>query len=205
LYPLTDTNYCISAQFHHVSFTHITDAKTENMAVTVELDPTLLKQAAGKTVIVTGGANGIGAATAILFNANGANVVIADLEPCRGAATALIDSLASPSKAAFMPMNILDWEQGKRVFKSVVERFGGVDVVIANAAIMETSPVLDIEKVDANGEPHQPLEAYKVIDINIKGTLNSEYIPRLDPLTSSLKPRQHLNSRCTTCDQQAAL
>jgi NAD(P)-dependent dehydrogenase (short-subunit alcohol dehydrogenase family) len=60
----------------------------------------------GKTVIVTGGAGGIGAATAKVFNLHGANVVIADVSSSNEAAQKLIASLPYPEKALFYPVNI---------------------------------------------------------------------------------------------------
>jgi NAD(P)-dependent dehydrogenase (short-subunit alcohol dehydrogenase family) len=140
----------------------------------VHFDPRLLKQAAAKTVIITGGANGIGAATARLYNSHGANVVIADLSSSRRAGDALISSFPNPTSAIFIPVNILDWAQMTNLFKETVRHFGRIDIVVANAGIMETSPVLDENAVDENGNLLESKEAFKVIDINLKGTLNSE-------------------------------
>lgn len=144
------------------------------MPVKVQLDAALLQQAAGKTAIITGGANGIGAATAALYSRHGANVVIADLPLAQPSAEALIPTLTHPDRAMFVPVDILNWEQMKDAFKKGVERFGGIDIAVANAAIMETSPVLDLDAVDDNGELLESREAFKVIDVNIKGTLNSK-------------------------------
>ncbi|KAL2106858.1 hypothetical protein VUR80DRAFT_6111 [Thermomyces stellatus] len=143
------------------------------MPVKVHLDPDLLWQAAGKTVIITGGANGIGAATAALYNRHGASVVIADLPAAQPAADTLIPTLSHPDRAMFVPTNILDWAQMTRLFKQAKERFGPIDIVVANAAIMETAPVLDLDAVNENGELLESQEAFRVIDVNIKGTLNT--------------------------------
>ncbi|KAH8677819.1 dehydrogenase with different specificitie [Xylariales sp. PMI_506] len=143
------------------------------MPVRFELDAQILEGAAGKTVIVTGGANGIGAATVSLYNRLGANVVVADLPSSQSAAEALIRSLPRPESAAFIAVNILDWAQMTGLFKETVRRFGSVDVVVANAGIMETSPVLDEGAVDENGDLLESKEAFRVIDVNLKGTLNT--------------------------------
>jgi NAD(P)-dependent dehydrogenase (short-subunit alcohol dehydrogenase family) len=144
------------------------------MSVYVSLDLNLQDQVSGKTAIITGGANGIGAATAALYNRHGANVVIADLPSSQVSAGALIKTLAWPERSLFVPVDILDWTQMKRIFKQTVERFGHIDVVVANAGIMESSPVLDLEGVDSNGDLHESKEAFKVLDVNIKGTFNSK-------------------------------
>ena len=144
------------------------------MPVKVQLDPETLRQAAGKTVIITGGANGIGAATATLYSRHGANVVIADLPVAHSAADALIATLSHPDQSIFVPVDILDWVQMTNLFKLTKERFGHIDIVVANAAIMETAPILDLDAVDENGDLLESREAFKVIDVNIKGTLNSK-------------------------------
>ncbi|KAH7011199.1 3-hydroxyacyl-CoA dehydrogenase type-2 [Ilyonectria destructans] len=118
-----------------------------------------LSNLAGKTVIVTGAGRGIGASTAALFNLNGANVVLVDLPSAKDAAESLIKSFQHPERSIFVPANILVWE-------------ALVDVVVANAAIMESKPVLDVE-VDEAGDPVESLEAHRVIDVNLKGTMNT--------------------------------
>ncbi|CAK7274527.1 hypothetical protein SEPCBS119000_006218 [Sporothrix epigloea] len=139
----------------------------------IEIDPAVLATAADRTVVITGAAGGIGAATAALANENGANVVIADLPSARAAAEKLIATLAHPDKAIFVPADILHWGDMTNLFKKAVAHFGRVDVVVANAGIMETKPVLDLEAVDDNGDLLESREAFGVIDVNIKGTLNT--------------------------------
>lgn len=142
---------------------------------TVHLDESVLSELEGKTAIVTGGAGGIGGATVRLLNARGANVVIADLARMQNAAEALISSLSASDSIAFQPTNIVDWTQMKKLFQFTVGKFGSVDIVVGNAAVMESASVLDPPDVDPSAEPEEPLEAFRVIDINLKGTLNSEF------------------------------
>lgn len=142
----------------------------------LKIDQSLLTQSTNKTVLITGAARGIGAATAALFNQHGANVVLADLAQFRNAAEDLIKSqLAHPDHAIFVPGNITDWVQLTACFETAVDRFGGIDIVVANAGIMESRPVLDMDLVDANGDLCEDTEAGRVIDVNLKGTLNSTY------------------------------
>ncbi|KAJ1326063.1 3-oxoacyl-[acyl-carrier protein] reductase [Microdochium nivale] len=126
----------------------------------------------GKTVLVTGSARGIGAATAALFNKHGANVVITDLPFLRAPAEELISTLEHSDRAIFLPGSITEWAQLRGVFKQGVARFGRIDVVVANAGIMESNTVLDVE-VDEHGDPLESAEAVKVLDVNLKGTLNT--------------------------------
>ncbi|KAF9884799.1 hypothetical protein FE257_001215 [Aspergillus nanangensis] len=140
----------------------------------IQIDPSLLQNASGKTVLITGGANGIGAAAAALFNAHGANVVISDLESTRQTAETLISSFPRPEASVFIAANILDFTQMTALFRQAAEHFGHpIDTVVANAGIMETHPVLDLDNVDHEGNLRESTEGFRVIDINLKGTLNT--------------------------------
>ncbi|KAH7028969.1 uncharacterized protein B0I36DRAFT_422797 [Microdochium trichocladiopsis] len=138
----------------------------------MQQSPDLLANVQGKTALITGSARGIGAATAALLNKHGANVVITDLPFLRESAEELITTLAHPDKAIFVPGSITDWAQLRNVFKQGVAKFGGIDIVVANAGIMESNTVLDVE-VDEHGDPLESSEAVKVLDVNLKGTLNT--------------------------------
>ncbi len=86
----------------------------------------------GKTAIITGGARGMGAATAALFIAEGANVVVTDILEEEGQATA--DALGE--RAIFVRHDVskeADWED---VIARTLEAFGSVDVLINNAGIV---------------------------------------------------------------------
>ncbi|KAH7124886.1 3-hydroxyacyl-CoA dehydrogenase type-2, partial [Dactylonectria estremocensis] len=134
--------------------------------------PKLLRRLKGTTAIITGSGRGIGAATAALFNKHGANVVITDLPALQEQASSLIESLQHPNKAIFVPASVTEWTELVEVFKAGQKKFGSIDIVVANAAIMESRPVMDID-VDANGDPLESREANKVIDVNLRGALNT--------------------------------
>ncbi|KAL4960110.1 uncharacterized protein BDV14DRAFT_211882 [Aspergillus stella-maris] len=130
-------------------------------------------QLSGKTVIITGGAGGIGAATAKIFNSHGANVVIADVPNAKGLAEKVIANFPHPANAIFTPVDILNWEQMLALFRQTIERFGAIDTVIANAGIMEKTETLDIESTDEKEDLLESTGAFNVIDVNVKGTLNT--------------------------------
>lgn len=137
-----------------------------------------------KTVIVTGGAGGIGAQTIRCFHAHGCNVVIADLAFAKGAAELLIASLPSPERGLFHATDITNWEAMRSLFRVTKEKFGQVDIVIANAGLMESKGFFDFEE-DESGELQEPKEAYKIIDVNLKGSMNSTCFP------CKLSPKAH--------------
>lgn len=94
---------------------------------------------AGKSVIVTGGANGIGESCVRLFVAAGAFVTFADFND-RGAGIA--DELnANGDCCAFVQCDIRSWDQQKVMFETAKSRSpsNSVDIVIANAGISRSS------------------------------------------------------------------
>jgi NAD(P)-dependent dehydrogenase (short-subunit alcohol dehydrogenase family) len=127
---------------------------------------------AQRTVIVTGGAGGIGAQTIRTYYASGYNVVIADLPSSSAVANDLIASLPDPSRAMFQPTDVVDWESMKALFRDTKKQFGQVDIVVANAGLMESKGFFEFEE-DDNGELKENKWGERVIDVNLKGTMNS--------------------------------
>ncbi|KAF9893039.1 hypothetical protein FE257_012450 [Aspergillus nanangensis] len=138
------------------------------------LDASLLHHLTGKTAIVTGGAGGIGTALTKLLLEHGANVVIADLENARPMAETMIMELPDSCRGRvhFVATNIVDWDQMTALFRSAKERFGSIQLVVANAGVMESEPVLDMNQIDEHGNLKESRDFSKVIDINVKGTMN---------------------------------
>ena len=94
----------------------------------------------GKVALVSGGARGIGAATAKLLASEGAVVVLADVLEEEGKATeALITE--SGGKAVFMKLDVTDEENWKDVISATVAAYGKLDVVVNNAGISGRSTV----------------------------------------------------------------
>ncbi len=88
----------------------------------------------GKVAIVTGGAAGIGRATCELFAHEGARRVVADVDVLAGveAAAAIV---AQGGQAAFVRADIAHEADARRLTEETVARFGGVDVLVNNAAV----------------------------------------------------------------------
>jgi 3(or 17)beta-hydroxysteroid dehydrogenase len=95
----------------------------------------------GKVAIVTGGASGMGKADAVLLAAEGAKVVVADLNVVDGQAVA--DSIGE--NAIFLSLNVTDEENWKQVVAQTVETFGRLDILVNNAGMIALGSVVDAD------------------------------------------------------------
>jgi NAD(P)-dependent dehydrogenase (short-subunit alcohol dehydrogenase family) len=109
----------------------------------------------GKTVLITGAARGIGAETARRAAAAGANVALVGLEPEE------LQRVAAQcgSNAAAFECDVTDWQALEHAVEGTVERFGGIDVVMANAGI---APAGMVRSVD-------PAAFERTVEINLLG------------------------------------
>jgi 3-oxoacyl-[acyl-carrier protein] reductase len=90
----------------------------------------------GKRAIITGGANGLGAAIAQLFAAEGARVVIADLDRAADAAASVIaDIERADGSASFVAVDVRDAEATATAVDRAAELMDGIDTVIASAGV----------------------------------------------------------------------
>ncbi|HEX8067689.1 MAG TPA: short-chain dehydrogenase/reductase [Thermoleophilaceae bacterium] len=110
---------------------------------------------AGRTVLITGAARGIGAATARRLAAGGARVALLGLEP-----ELLREVAADCGDAPWFEVDVRDRAALEGAVDATVERLGGIDVCIANAGIAPTNLVrlTDPEAID------------RVIDVNLTGS-----------------------------------
>ena len=114
----------------------------------------------GKTVIVTGGASGIGYATVEEFIKDGANVTVCDINP-----TAPVFKGAKEGQILYVPTDVTSRESVKNMVAKTVETFGHLDVLVNNAGI--NIPRL---LVDEAGQYELDDGVWdKVMNVNVKG------------------------------------
>jgi len=103
------------------------------MEVKCHEDILLVCRLAGKVAVITGGASGIGKATAAEFVRNGAKVVIADIQDDLGHAVAA--ELGGPGAACYTRCDVADEAQVAAAVDLAVARHGHLDVMFNNAGI----------------------------------------------------------------------
>jgi len=114
----------------------------------------------GQTAIVTGAASGIGRKTAEQFAADGATVVVTDVDDTEGGAETVERIEAAGRTATFVETDVSDGDDVEAMVQEAVDAYGGVDVAVNNAGIEgETEPLADLSE-DAWDQ---------VLDVNLKG------------------------------------
>ena len=116
-----------------------------------------MQRLAGKTALITGAARGIGRAFGEAYVREGANVVIADIN--LGAAEKTADEIGE--KATAMAMDVTKQESIDAAIAGTIEKLGGIDILINNAALFTAAPVAEISRRDYE----------TVFAVNVAGTL----------------------------------
>ncbi len=120
-----------------------------------------------KVCLITGGAAGIGKATAVKFSAEGAKVAICDVNEEAG--KALLQELGAGAR--FDKVNVADREDVQKWVDAVAADYGRVDVLVNNAGI--TRDGLFVKYKDGQVAGQMSEEAWDmVIDVNLKGVFN---------------------------------
>lgn len=102
-----------------------------------------------KTVVITGGATGIGRETASAFLVRGANVVLNGRREIK-LQEAITELDATGKRVAYLAGDIGKPETARQLIHTAVQRFGGVDILINNAGIFKPTPFLDHTEEDYN-------------------------------------------------------
>lgn len=120
-----------------------------------------------KVCLITGGAAGIGKATAVKFVAEGAKVVLCDVDQEEG--QALADELGNGT--VFYQVNVTDREAVQAWVDDVIEKFGRVDILVNNAGITRDGLFVKYKNGELVGQMSEK-DFDLVIDVNLKGVFN---------------------------------
>lgn len=105
----------------------------------------------GKRALITGGASGIGLATARLFVAEGASVAICDLDP--------VPAVLARDGVAGLVGDVASMADAERMAAEAVAVLGGIDVLVCNAGIPSRAPILSLSEEEFD----------RVLAVNVKG------------------------------------
>lgn len=120
-----------------------------------------------KVTIITGGAAGIGKATAERFAEEGAKVIIGDVNEAAGREVAA----TLGADAAFYPIDVTDRAAVQRWMDAVVERYGRIDVLVNNAGVLRDGLLVRVK--DGELVKQMPEADFDlVIAVNLKGVFN---------------------------------
>jgi len=124
----------------------------------------------GKAALITGGAAGIGRATALLLAREGAIVAIADMNVEAGQSV-VAEITQAGGRAIFEPADVTRVADCKRVTQRTINEFGQIDVLFNNAGIIRRATILDLTEEDWD----------RVMAVNVKAIylLSREVIPQM--------------------------
>ncbi len=112
----------------------------------------------GKTAIITGSGRGIGRAIALAMAAQGANIVVNDVN-MESADEVVAEIEAMGRQAIAVKADVTAEEQVLAMVEACINRFGKLDILVNNAGIIQTAPVTEIDGKDWD----------RVMEVNLKG------------------------------------
>ena len=111
-----------------------------------------------QAALVTGGGSGIGAAIALLFAREGADVAVLDRDEQHAAAVAE-ESGSFGGRTTAITVDVTDGEAVQQAMARVVEELGGIDVLVSAAGILDETPLLEMTEATFD----------KVLAVDLKG------------------------------------
>ena len=98
----------------------------------------------GKVAIITGGGSGLGRAMAQRFVAEGASVLVADVNDAGGQET--LDAIGDAERTAFQHVDVTNEDDCERAVAEAVRRWGKLDIMVANAGIGAPGTIATLDK-----------------------------------------------------------
>lgn len=120
-----------------------------------------------RVAIITGGANGIGRATSLLFARSGASVAVWDLAE-DGGRDVVAQITNEGGSAAFYRVNVTSQGEVEAAVSAVKERFGRIDILVNNAGILRDAQLVKVKEGEIVGRMSEA-DFDAVINVNLKG------------------------------------
>jgi NAD(P)-dependent dehydrogenase (short-subunit alcohol dehydrogenase family) len=112
----------------------------------------------GQVAVITGAGRNIGKAMALLFASEGAKIAVAETHKERG--QAVVDQIGKSGHEAMLALcDVAKSKDVQAMVQQVVDKFGGIDILINNAALTDHANILDSKEEEFD----------KVIDVSLKG------------------------------------
>lgn len=125
-----------------------------------KLGEIIMAKLEGKVAIVTGATSGMGRASAKLFAAEGAKVVVTGRNEER--AKEVVDDIkAAGNEAIYVIADMSDLDDVKKIFDTTMEEYGTVDILFNNAGMLSMSPLMDLTIEEWN----------KIFNVNVTSSL----------------------------------
>jgi NAD(P)-dependent dehydrogenase (short-subunit alcohol dehydrogenase family) len=121
-----------------------------------------------KAALVTGGASGIGRASALVFAREGASVVVSDVN-LAGSEETVQEIKAGGGNAIAIAGDVSDTSDAKRMVESTVEAYGSIDVVLNSAGVISDTAILGDAVPEDRFERTAALYD-RVLEVNLRGT-----------------------------------
>lgn len=135
----------------------------------------------GKTILITGGASGFGAAFARAWAKHGANIIVGDVDKTAG--TELVAELRASTGSQhhhFQHCDVTSWPSQVSLFQTAarLSPTGGIDAVVPNAGIADdgTPPHLGFENPQDLDRDRPPEPGFKVLDVNLTGVMYTVHL-----------------------------
>ncbi|KAK7473236.1 hypothetical protein VKT23_001334 [Stygiomarasmius scandens] len=140
-------------------------------------DEDLLKyssRAKDKVVLITGAANGIGKEAATRFAEAGAKVIIGDLDLSGAEKTASdLQAIAGKGTSFARKCDVTNWDDLVGFYDFAIEKFGRVDIVVANAGVTELGRFIAVD-LDSSGKPVKP--NLTTVNVNLVGAMYTVHL-----------------------------
>ena len=122
----------------------------------------------GKSVVVTGGSQGIGFGIAAAFAEHGANIAIIARDECNGLSAAHRISSEHNVRCRFYKADVSDMSECKAAVDEIIDDYGRIDVLVNNAGVTPNGDLLDMDE-DIS-------DYFRCIDINLHGVVRMTYL-----------------------------